>query len=469
MIDLVRRVPPGRPAIVDAATREELTYGALLERAGSAAAMLREAAGGRAAIFLVANQDVGAVVLYLAALTADLPVALLEPQPAALGQLAQAYAPALLVLPTPLAPPPGYVQCGEPDPGYVLWRTASRAERAPHAELALLLSTSGSTGSPKLVRLAARNLAANALSIAEYLEIGPEERAIASLPLNYSYGLSVLNSHLAVGAALVLVPHSFVRPEFWAAVDEHRCTSFAGVPFMYETLHRLRLDPRRHPTLRTFTQAGGALRPELIRHFCDLTRAAGARLFVMYGQTEASPRMAYVPPEELPRKIGSIGIAIPRGHMHLEPVAGMNGAREIVYEGPNVMMGYAEGPADLELPDTQDGTLRTGDLGNEDADGYFFVTGRLKRFAKLFGRRVNLEDVERALEERFGPAVAAFDGGDRIVVATGADGEVHVDAMRAHVAHVLAVPPSAVEVRAFAALPRSPSGKKNYRAIEAML
>jgi len=316
------------------------------------------------------------------------------------------------------------------------------------------------------VRLTRRNLESNARSIARYLGLGPRERAIESLAMQYSYGLSVLNSHLAAGGSVVLTAHSFLRPEFWRAVDDERCTSFAGVPYVYETLHRLRFDPRRHPSLRTLTQAGGALRRDLIAHFQQLTEGAGARFFVMYGQTEATARISYVPPEMLPRKIGSIGIPIPDCRLRLAPVEDAAGLLELVCEGPNVMMGYADSPADLALGDILGGVLRTGDLGGVDDDGFFSVVGRLKRFAKLFGRRVSLEDVERDLEAAFPVRVAALDGGDRIVVHAEQEDPVHSEDLVRHVAKLLGVPPGAVVVRLVQVLPRTSTGKKDYRALE---
>jgi acyl-CoA synthetase (AMP-forming)/AMP-acid ligase II len=359
---------------------------------------------------------------------------------------------------------------GEPvTPGYTAARPTSASEAVAHADLALLLTTSGSTGSPKLVRLTARNLEANARSITEYLGLGPAERAVQSLPMYYSYGLSVLNSHLLAGGSVVLTPHSFMRPEFWRDVDEQRATSFAGVPYMYETLHRLRFDPARHPSLRTLTQAGGALRRELTSHFHARCAAAGARLVVMYGQTEATARISYVPPERLAEKVGSIGRAIPGGTLRLERLEGMDGAAaELVYEGPNVMMGYAETPADLALGDVQRGVLRTGDLGAVDADGYFSVVGRLKRFAKLFGRRVSLEDVERELESAFPVRAIATEAGERLQVCVAAEAAVADDALVAHLARFLAVPPSAIALRRLAELPLTATGKKDYKAAEAV-
>lgn len=463
MIDLLRRHPAGRVALIDGAGRT--SYGELLGRADAAARALRAAAGERPLVFLAMSPEPGAVALYLGCLAAGLPVCLTDREHDRLEKLARAYEPGVLVLPADATPPSGYREAASPEPTHRLWRRDGATPLAVHPDLALLLTTSGSTGSPRLVRLAMRNLEANAVAIARYLEIGEDERAIASLPMHYSYGLSVLHSHLVAGAAVVLTAHSFLRPEFWSAVDAERCTSFAGVPYMYETLHRLRFDPARHGSLRSYTQAGGALRKDLTVHFHERVAAAGGRFWVMYGQTEATARISYVPPAELGRKIGSIGIAIPGGTLDLAPVPDDPSLDELVYRGPNVMLGYADSPADLALGDVQGGALRTGDLGARDADGYFSVTGRLKRFAKLFGRRVSLEDIERDLESSFDVRVAATDGGDRILLHVEKPAPSVAAAIVAHEAKLLGVPPAAVHVVAVDALPRTSSGKKDYKAL----
>jgi acyl-CoA synthetase (AMP-forming)/AMP-acid ligase II len=455
-----------RPALIAPAEGTRLTYPELSARVEQVAERLHAVLGDRGLVFLAPGPGLQAVVLYLGCLRAGLPLCLAEPQPAPLARLAQAYGPALVLAPETLAIPEGWTPGPSLAHGYVAALADRPASHVLHPDLALLLPTSGSTGSPKLVRLAARSLESNARRITEYLDLGPGERAVQSLPIYYSYGLSVLNSHLVAGGSVVLTPHSFMRPEFWRDADEERATSFAGVPYMYETLHRLRFEPGRHPSLRTFTQAGGALRRELVAHFLDRSTQSGARLVVMYGQTEATARISYVPPGRLREKIGTIGVPIPGGRLRLEPLDGGDGATELVYEGENVMLGYAETAADLALGDVQRGVLRTGDLGTVDADGYFTVVGRLKRFAKLFGRRVSLEDVERELESAFPVRTIATDAGERLGVSIAADGVVRDDAIVAHLAKFLAVPPSAIVVRRVAELPLTSTGKKDYKAVE---
>ncbi len=467
MIDAVLRRRDERVALVAPAQGARVTYGELTERVNQAAEELRRITGGRRLVFLAPGPDVEAVVLYLGCLHAGLPICLVELQPDPLARLAHIYRPALVLAPDALTMPDGWRSCALSQQGYRAALAVELLEPALHPDLALLLTTSGSTGSPKLVRLTTRNLLSNASRIAEYLGLNTGERAAQSLPMHYSYGLSVLNSHLVAGGTVVLTPHSFMRPEFWRDADQERATSFAGVPYMYETLHRLRFDPARHPTLRTFTQAGGALRRDLIAHFHARVTEAGARLVVMYGQTEATARISYVPPERLGEKIGSIGIPIPGGTLRLERVEGLEtGASELVYEGENVMLGYAESLADLGLGDVQQGVLRTGDLGTVDDEGFFTLVGRLKRFAKLFGRRVNLEDVERELETAFPLRAIATERSDGLLVSVVVDGALQDQAAVAHLARFLAVPPSAIVLRRIAEMPLTSAGKKDYKALE---
>jgi acyl-CoA synthetase (AMP-forming)/AMP-acid ligase II len=325
-----------------------------------------------------------------------------------------------------------------------------------HPDLALLLTTSGSTGSPKLVRLSRSAVLANAAQVAESLGVTGDDVAITTLPLFYSYGLSVLHSHLLTGATVVLERTGLMQRDFWAAVDRFRVTSLAFVPYQYEMLRRLRFDPAAHPSVRTVTQAGGRLRAELITDFAQRMAAAGGRMFVMYGQTEAAPRMATLPPDRLAEKLGSVGLAMPGATFAIED-------DEVVYRGPNVMMGYAESGADLARGDEQGGVLRTGDLGRLDDEGFLFIAGRIKRMGKVFGVRINLDDVEREFP------VAAVAGDDKLHVFAEGLAADEARALRTKIAEWLGTHFSGVDVRGIDALPLLPNGKTDYRALEASL
>ncbi len=346
-----------------------------------------------------------------------------------------------------------------------------------HPDLSLLLSTSGSTGSPKLVRLSAANLDANAASIADYLGLRSDDRAITTLPLDYCYGLSVLHSHLAVGASVVLTDRSVADPEFWPLARAAGVTSYAGVPYTFDLLDAAGWPEL--PTLRRVTQAGGRLAPERVRAAAVRGREEGWDFFVMYGQTEATARMAYLPPHLAETHAGSIGVAIPGGSFRLEPLdSGDLGdgadalVGELVYSGPNVMMGYARSVADLARgPELTE--LRTGDLARCTEDGLFQVVGRRSRFAKLFGQRVDLERVETLLAVD-GHVVACAEGvggagGSHLAVAVaGRPAPAIFDEVVARAAEVAAVPLHAVRAVAVDDLPRLPNGKVDQRAVAAL-
>lgn len=335
--------------------------------------------------------------------------------------------------------------------------------------LSVLLSTSGSTGSPKSVRLSAENLASNAQSIATYLALDDSERGVVSLPVHYSYGLSIVNSHLWVGAALLMTSRSLIEPEFWAFCNQHASTSFGGVPHSYDLLSRIDFAASAPPSLRYFTQAGGRLSQEHISGFLHLAQTHGWRFYVMYGQTEAAPRMAWLPPADALRHVGSIGIAIPGGELSVcdpdgEPLA-PEAEGELVYTGHNVMMGYASTAADLALGQGPR-ELRTGDLARQSADGFFYITGRMSRFVKIFGNRIGLDETEKICAKLGFPAIATGTDHTLLVVTRqlGAEAE-----LKKQLAAQLKLPEMVIEVRHMSEYPLLTSGKIDYASLKATL
>lgn len=272
-----------------------------------------------------------------------------------------------------------------------------------HPGIALLLTTSGSTGSPKLVKLTRENLLSNAESIAGYLSITSDERPVTSLPMHYSYGLSVINSHLIKGATILMTDKAVIQKEFWNFAEEQHATSIAGVPYTYEMLRRLRIFRMDLPDLKTMTQAGGKLNAKIAEEYIRNAKETGRRFFVMYGQTEATARMSYLPQEHALEKYASIGVAIPGGSFSLIDVNGNEITEpevdgELVYKGANVSMGYAECIADLAVGDENHGELHTGDIARRDTDGYYYITGRMNRFVKVWGNRCNLDAIEQLVK-----------------------------------------------------------------------
>lgn len=328
-----------------------------------------------------------------------------------------------------------------------------------HPNLAVLLSTSGTTGSQKFVRLSYENLRSNAQSIIEYLEINKHERAVMNLPLSYSYGMSIVNSHLLAGASILLTDMSVMEKPFWEFVKEHQATSLAGVPFTYQMLHRIGFTKMELPHLKILTQAGGRLNETLVKIFGEYAQQHNKRFYLMYGQTEAAPRISYIPSERVLDKSGTIGIAIPRGHLSID-----GELNELVYKGANVMMGYAENIADLAKGDEMQGILRTGDTAIVDDDGYFTITGRIKRFIKLFGLRINLDDVEKKLEEQFHMPLACTGSDDKLIIAI--EKEDAVDQIKETIEHLYKLHKTAYKVIVTDEIPRFANGKTNYTALK---
>lgn len=334
-----------------------------------------------------------------------------------------------------------------------------------HPELALLASTSGSTGSPKLVRLSFDNLRSNAASISEYLRLAPDDRAATTLPLQYCYGLSVVNSHLLTGASILLTERSVTEKEFWHEASAHRVTSFAGVPHTFDLLDASGFADRAVPSLRYLTQAGGRLAPEAVRRFARIGDERGFELFVMYGQTEATARMAYLPPELVGTSAGAIGRPIPGGRFRIDAGDGTDAPSgnpgELVYEGPNVMLGYAETPADFGLGRTVH-ELRTGDLARHRDDGLYEIVGRINRFVKIFGLRIDLDRVERLLADQ-GIAVRVAHAGERLLVFATSDRMARRAQERA--AALVGVPEHTIGAYAVQEFPRTSSGKPDTAAL----
>ncbi|MGH3335280.1 MAG: AMP-binding protein, partial [Nocardioides sp.] len=363
----------------------EISYAELSDRAADLAG---EVLGRTQRLVLIEGANTPeAVTAYLAAVQHG-HVALLVPQgrPAQLQQMVDAYDPDVVL--------------GHEGDRWLADRRRRGTAHDLHPDLALLLSTSGSTGSPKLVRLSHDNLRSNAASIASYLRLTPDDRAATSLPLHYCYGLSVVNSHLLTGAGLVLTEGSVVDECFWQRFEGAGATSLAGVPYTFDLLDHSGFAERDLPSLRCITQAGGRLGPDRVRAWAELGQRRGWDFVVMYGQTEATARMAYLPAELAASRPEAIGVAIPGGDLRLEPVAEATepGVGELVYEGPNVMLGYAESPADLAEGRTVD-ALRTGDLARI-SDGLVEIVGRRSRHAKVFGLRLDLDRIESTVTAR---------------------------------------------------------------------
>jgi acyl-CoA synthetase (AMP-forming)/AMP-acid ligase II len=466
---------PDRPALLfeDGST---LTRGDLHRRAARVAATL--AATRKALVWLPGDRELGTVLGYLGARQAGHTTAFL-PCPAtssAVGALLHAYQPEFVVAPGPHAahlaahgyrPMPDGADCP-------LWqrKTGDPADEID-AELAVMLGTSGSTGSAKAVKLTGRAVLDSTVAITAALGIDGDQRAVTSLPICFSYGLSVLNTHLRARAAVLLSTSRPASLPLWHAMIRHGVTSFAGVPATYQSLgptHRRLLSGSR---LAAMTQSGGRLPDDVLLRWWSAITEHGGAFHAMYGQTESTARITCLDPAELPDRVGSVGTAVPGGEVWIEPADGHRGARpgegEVCFRGPGVMAGYARGRADLVPGPPPEPVLRTGDLGYLD-DGFLYITGRIKRIAKLLGYRVSLDEVEQMFAGLDGEsAVIAPD--DRIVVCvvTHSTPDGRFEAERRRVVAMLGVPDPYVRLAAVPSLPRTPNGKPDYRALAAVL
>lgn len=354
--------------------------------------------------------------------------------------------------------------------GYVLYKTIYEGY-ALNEELFLLLTTSGSTGSPKLVRQSYKNILSNTKSIIKYLEIDEHERPITTLPMNYTYGLSIINTHLYVGATLLLTDRTLLDKNFWEFFKSEKATSFGGVPYTYEMLNRLHFFDLDLPHLTTMTQAGGKLLPELHKKFAEHAEKTNKKFVVMYGQTEATARMAYLPAEYSLNKYGSMGIAIPGGRFELidtdnQIINQPDIVGELVYYGENVTLGYAESGPDLLRGDERSGILYTGDMAKRDADGFYYIVGRKKRFLKMFGNRVNLDEIERLIKSNFDiPECACTGQDDKMkIFVTKANNKTMINIKR-FISAKTGLNNNAFLVKTISEIPKNDSGKILYNQL----
>ncbi len=289
--------------------------------------------------------------------------------------------------------------------GYFLVKTGFEAMEL-FDDLSLLLTTSGSTGSPKLVRHSYSNVEENARNVAALFDLGVEERAILILPMHYTMGLSVITSHLFAGSTILLMNCNLTDRNFWNFIKDQKATSFTGVPYSFEILYRLHFFGMELPDLKILTQGGGKLCNELFKEYAEFAERTGRKFIATYGQTEGTARMAYLPAGLATSKTGSIGKAIPNGQLSLIDESGQEieeneAVGELVYRGPNVTLGYALENKDLLKGDDNEGVLHTGDIARRDNEGYYYIVGRISRFLKLYGYRIGLDETEQLIKSEF--------------------------------------------------------------------
>ena len=431
---------------------------------------LAKQTGGRCLVFALCQNTVGSVLGYVSFINNGIVPVLLNSgiDKELLDNLLNVYQPKFLWVPEEQIEQFINMENVYRAYGYILLRTGYIKEFPLFDELGLLLTTSGSTGSPKFVRQSYANVLNNAQSIAEYLKLDETERPITTLPMNYTYGLSIINSHLLVGATILVTNKGIMQKEFWEFFKEKEATSMGGVPYTYEMLDKLRFYRMNLPTLRTMTQAGGKLTLELHEKLAEYAEHNNKKFVVMYGQCEATARMGYLPADKAVEKKGSMGIAIPGGKFHLVDERGIEVTEphktgELVYKGANVTLGYAECGADLVKGDERKGVLETGDMAQFDEEGYYYIVGRKKRFLKIYGNRVNLDEIERMIKSKYAIDVACTGIDDHMYIFV--TKEELAEEIKSFVVQKVKLNPKAFVSIVMEEIPKNESGKVQYQKL----
>ena len=348
--------------------------------------------------------------------------------------------------------------------GYKLTKVSDNCAKL-HEDLSHLLPTSGSTGSPKLVRHKYENIEAAGLNISTFFELKESDRPLMVLPLYYTMGLSMVFSHLKVGATILITSLSMTDLNFWKFIKEKQATSFTGVPYSFQILNLMRFFRMDLPHLELLTQGGGKMPTDLNIKFAEHCRDKGKRWIATYGQSECTARMAYLPAKWALDKVGSIGIAVPNGELSLidtngNPITTPRTEGEMCYRGKNVTMGYATQQTDLALGDERNGYIRTGDLAYFDEDGCYYIVGRMGRFLKLFGMRVGLDECEQIVQTECGVECACVGTDEKMIVyIVDTNKQNEVKDTLVHKTHIVA---TSFEIRVIADIPKNEAGKKLY-------
>ena len=272
-----------------------------------------------------------------------------------------------------------------------------------HKDLAVLMTTSGSTGTQKLVRQSYQNYKTNTKNIIEALCINKQDSVITTLPISYTFGLSVINTHFYIGGKIILNEYSIIQKEFWEKYEYYAPSCFYGVPYTFDLVFKLKLQKLYHKKINFLACAGGRISDKTLDLALSFKEKNKVKFYSMYGQTEATARISILDSKYLLKKKGSIGKPIGNGKLKVmdkgKSVDKFGKSGNLFFEGKNVCLGYANSYKDLYKKDENIGRIDTGDIGEFDKDGFFFITGRKKRFIKFFGNTINLDEIEKMIEK----------------------------------------------------------------------
>ena len=459
MILNLQYIDPQRIAAIDS-NGDKLTYADITLLSQQISTNILD----RALCFLLVENNIGGIAWTMGMLESHKLVPLIlnvKTEDSLYQQLIDTYKPSYICAPNNVTQQGEFI---DSQFGYQL-RKVSDNHCVLHPELSHLLPTSGSTGSPKLVRHKYENIEAAGLNISTFFDLKETDRPLMVLPLYYTMGLSMVFSHLRVGATILITGLSMTDINFWKFLKEQQATSFTGVPYSFQILNLMRFFRMDLPHLELLTQGGGKMPTDLNTKFAEYCRDKGKRWIATYGQSECTARMAYLPAKWALDKVGSIGIAVPNGELSLIDTDGKlittpNTEGEMCYRGKNVTMGYAREQADLALGDERNGYIRTGDLAYFDEDGCYYIVGRMGRFLKLFGMRVGLDECEQIVQTECGIECACVGTDEKMIVyITNADKQNNVKDILVQKTHIVA---TSFEVRIIADIPKNEAGKKLY-------
>ncbi len=423
----------------------------------------------RALCFLLVENDIGGIAWVMAMLQSQRLVPLIlnvKTEDSLYQHLLQEYRPTYIC--TPILYQTSSAEVIIEKHGYTLTQTDNIPYEL-HPDLSHLLPTSGSTGSPKLVRHKYENIEAAGLNISTFFELKPTDRPLMVLPLYYTMGLSMVFSHLRVGATILITNLNMTDPKFWTFIKEQHASSFTGVPYSFQILNLMRFFRMDLPDLELLTQGGGKMPNDLNLKFAQFCQQHGKRWIATYGQSECTARMAYLPPKWAVEKVGSIGIAVPNAELSIiaedgTPITTPHTEGEMCYRGKNVTMGYAYHSQDLALGDERHGFIHTGDLAYFDEDGCYYIVGRKGRFLKLFGMRVGLDECEQIIQNECGADCACVGTDEKMIVyITQSNQQQAVKDTLIQKTHIVA---TAFEIRIIPEIPKNPTGKKLYSKLE---
>jgi acyl-coenzyme A synthetase/AMP-(fatty) acid ligase len=397
----IDKVNPDQIAATDD-QENQISYGELVEFSTK----LEKVITTRSIVFHFSENSVASLSFYVACMQIKAVPLLLSPQTdiGLINDLVKKYQPNYIFAPQRIC---HYFQgqvLNETD-GYKLIKLSDELHQL-QIDLSLLLPTSGSTGSPKLVRHSYQNLESSAESVSELFDLDKSDKSFSFLPMFYTMGLSIINSHLKVGATVTLVKSAMTDASFWNVLKASKPTNITGVPYSFEILKKLRFFRMKIPSLKFISQGGGKLSDEVYEDCVNFASANNIKFIPTYGQTEGTARMAYLDYTMVETKKGSIGKSIPKGILSIKNENGVESYRgqasgEMIYRGPNVTLGYAYNINDFNLEDERQNVLYTGDIVTRDLDGFYFIIGRKNRFLKLYGIRVALDEIEKMVTSCF--------------------------------------------------------------------